>query len=567
LRVRHQNTTQQTGYHKWRAKAGAAFAVVLALAVGSCSKEAWERPKGLDIENRILTIGNSAEPLSLDPHKASGQWERNIISNVFLGLTEMGAKGEILPGMATSWTTSADGLVWTFTLRDATWSDGVPVTADDFVFGFRRLLDPDTIAEYANIQYIVKNAEQAKKGEVPVEQIGVRAIDAKTVEFTLEHPAPYFADLLKHYTAYPIPRHVVAKYGDDWIKPENVVSNGAYTIERYWANYMVQIVKNPRFYDAQNVCFREIYYYPTQNQNTAMRRIRRGEIAWNTAFPGSQKAALDRDLPGWVNPAPYLLLNYFSLNTTKAPFNDPRVRRAINMVIDREFIATEILRAGEVPAYGFVPPGMAGYPVGAQVTWKDWPMERRRAEAKRLLEEAGYGPQKPLTFTFSHRNTGENPRIAPVVQRDWEAIAEWVQVTLAGTETQIHYANLRAKNYIAGDGGWIGDFNDAKNYLNLMETRTGPQNYPGYSNPKYDALMLAADNEPDANKRYRMMFEAEQMMLNDDPSLPIYFGTSKNIVDPRITGFYNNLEDGHTARWMCAEGLKGPFNDNDLLNR
>lgn len=505
---------------------------------------------GLDVERRILDIGNGAEPLSLDPHKASGQWENRIIGEMFIGLTTEDVDGQPVPGMAERWDVSEDGLTWTFYLRRAQWSDGRPCTAYDFEYAFRRILSPETIAEYAQVTYAIRNAQKAKEGAVPVDQIGVRAIDERTLEMTLEHPAPYLPGLLKHYTHYPVPKHVVEQHGDDWIKPQNVQVNGPFKLEKWWSNYVVHLVKNPRFFDARNVTFNQLYFYPTSNDDAAVRRVMRGEIAWNTNFSGKKQALYEKELPGFVRVAPYMLLQYFSLNCTKPPFDDVRVRRAISMALDRDFLAKQIWQAGHQPAWGFVPPGMFGYPKGARLSFADMPLAERRAEAKRLLEEAGYGPNKPLKFTFSHRNTGDNPRVAVVAQSDWRSIAPWVQVQLSGVEGQIHYANLRAKAFEAGDGGWVADYNDAYTYLFLLETRTGPQNYPGYSNPEYDRLMEASVQERDLSVRANLMLRAEQIMLDDSPCVPVVFGTSKNLIDPRIQGFKPNLEDIHRTRWM-----------------
>lgn len=505
---------------------------------------------GLDLDRRALDIGNGAEPLSLDPHKASGQWENRIIGEMFMGLTTEDARCQPIPGMAESWETSADGLVWTFHLRQANWSDGMPCTAYDFEFAFRRILSPDTIAEYAQVTYAILNAQKAKEGSVPVEQIGVRALDERTLEMRLDHPAPYLPGLLKHYTHFPVPKHVVERHGDNWIKPQNVQVNGPFKLEKWWSNYVVHLVKNPGFYDARNVALNEIYFYPTVNDDAAVRKVMTRELGWATNFAGKKRDYYEKALPGFVQVAPYMLLQYFSLNTTKPPFNDVRVRRAVSMAIDRKFLAERIWQAGYQPAWGFVPPGIYGYPQGGRLSFADMPLEERRAEAKRLLEEAGYGPDKPLRFTFSHRNTQDNPQVAVVAQADWRAIAPWVEVQLAGVEGQIHYANLRAKDFEAGDGGWVADYNDAYTYLFLMETRTGPQNYPGYSNPEYDRLMDESTREPDLAIRGEIMRRAEQAMLDDCPVIPVGFGTSKNLIDPRIEGFEGNLEDIHRTRWF-----------------
>lgn len=508
---------------------------------------------GLDLDRRVLDIGNSAEPLSLDPHKASGQWENRIIGEMFMGLTTEDAHAQPVPGMAESWETSADGLVWTFHLRQANWSDGMPCTAYDFEYAFRRILSPDTIAEYAQVTYAILNAQKAKEGSVSVDQIGVKAIDERTLEMRLEHPAPYLPGLLKHYTHFPVPKHIVERYGDDWIKPQNVQVNGPFRLEKWWSNYVVHLVKNPQFYDARNVALNELYFYPTVNADAAVRKVMTRELGWTTDFSGKKRDHYERALPGFVRVDPFMLLQYFSLNTTKPPFNDLRVRRAVSMAIDRKFMTERIWQAGYQPAWSFVPPGIYAYPEGGRLKFADQDVEARRTEARRLLEEAGYGPNRPLRFTFSHRNTGDNPQVAVVAQADWRSIAPWVEVQLAGVEGQIHYANLRAKNFEAGDGGWVADYNDAYTYLYLMETRTGPQNYPGYSNPEYDRLMDASTREADLAIRAGLMRQAEQIMLDDCPVIPVGFGTSKNLIDPRIKGFEGNLEDIHRSRWFTLD--------------
>ena len=505
---------------------------------------------GLDVERRILDIGNQAEPLSLDPHKASGQWENRIIGEMFTGLTTEDAEGKPVPGMAERWEVSEDGLKWTFYLRRALWSDGMPCTAYDFEFAFRRILDPGTIAEYAQVTYAIRNAQKAKEGAVGVEEIGVRALDERTLEITLEHPAPYLPGLLKHYTHFPVPKHVVETFGDDWIKPANIQVNGPFKLEKWWSNYVVHLVKNPRFFDARNVAFNELYFYPTSNDDAAVRRVMRRELGWSSNFSGKKQALYEKELPGFVRVAPFMLVQYFSLNNTKPPFNDPRVRKAMSMAIDRSFMAGQIWQAGHQPAWSFVPPGMFGYPQGGRIGFADMDLAQRRAAAKALLEEAGYGPDNPLRFTFEHRNTADNPRIAVVAQSDWRSIAPWVEVKLSGVEGQIHYANLRAKTYEAGDGAWIADYNDAYTYLFLFETRTGPQNYVGYSNPEYDRLMESSVQERDIDVRAAVMRQAEQLVLDESACIPVAFGTSKNLVDPRIRGFVNNLEDIHRTRWM-----------------
>lgn len=521
--------------------------ITAAASLGACANASVI---GFDKAKRSLDICNQGEPLSLDPHKASGQWENNILGNMFVGLTTENAKAEPIPGMAERWETSEDGRTWTFYLRRAQWSDGEACDAHDFEFAFKRILDPENLAEYAAILYPIKNAEKVNQGEMSPDNVGVTAMDDLTLEIQLEHPAPYLPELLMHYTAYPVPKHIVERHGDQWVQPDNIAVNGAFKLIKWWSNYIVHLERNPRFFDAANVVMESLYFYPSNDVNAAARRVMSGEAGWSTRFPSNQVEQLRRDLPGFVRVAPYLTCNYFSFNTTKAPFNDARVRQALCMAYDRDWVAGNIYQTGERAAYKFVPPGIANYPTNARYQWADQPIERRREEAERLLRAAGYGPNNPIRFEFSHRNTSDNPRVAVVVQSNWRGIAPWVTVELRGVETQVHYANLRAKNFDIGDGGWIADYNDAKNYLYLLETRTGPQNYPGYSNPVYDELVHQSDFEPNAERRGEMMARAEQIALNDAPICMSVFINSTNLVHPDLTGYEDNLNDYHRARWF-----------------
>ena len=501
----------------------------------------------------VLLVGNTAEPLTLDPHKASGTWENHIIGDMFMGLTTEAPDADVAPGMATSWTTSADGLTWTFHLRDAVWSDGIPVTAEDFVAGFRRLFDPETLSEYASIQFGMKNAEAVYEKNLPPEALGIRAVDPKTIEIVLENPAPYLPQLLKHYTAFPIPRHVVEKVGANWTKPNNIVVNGAYKLVRWRTNDLIEVEKNDRFWDAPNVCFKRIFYYPTNDSLAAERRVRAGQLDVNTEIDGTRLKFLERNLPGYSRVHDFMGTVFLAFNNRKKPFDDARVRRALSMAINRDFIADEILRAGQTPAYSLIPRSVANYPGSAPLDWAGDPMPKRRADARALLEAAGFGPDNPLIFNYSHRNTGDNPRIAPVLQKNWSDIAPWVRVQIQGVETQMHYANLRTGDFDVGDGGWIADFNDARNFLFLMETKSRDQNYSKYSNAEFDRILAASDKERDLTKRGRMLAAAEAITGRDQPMAPVVYYVNKNLVRPDISGWVDNIEDIHRARYLCRK--------------
>jgi oligopeptide transport system substrate-binding protein len=531
--------------------------VVLASLVGlsGCGEQAVSRPP-CPAGKVCLTIGNTNDPATLDPAKSTGTWEDRIQSDIFVGLTQAAADGSTLPGVAESWDISPDGLTWTFHLRDAVWSDGVPVTAGDFVFSLRRLLDPKTASEYASLMFLIQNAEAVNGGKAPLEALGVRAIDSRTLEIKLIHPAPYLAQLTGHHTMYPVPKHVVEKLGDDWIRPGNLVSNGPYMMKSWRLGDNVHVVKNPKFWDAATVCVDEIRYYPTTDAISAERRVARGELDVNTDIQSNRIARLRKTMPGYVRTNTYLGVTYLAFNTSaksRIPaFKDVRVRQALTMAIDRDFIAKGLLRGGQEPANTMVPPGVANYDPSPGPYWAKWPLEKRQAEARRLLAAAGYGPDRPLKFELKHRNSADPMQFTPAIQADWKLVG--VEATLAQQEGQISYADYRVRNFQVADAAWVADYNDPTSFLDLQRSNYGPQNYGDYDNPAYDALMLKADSEPDAAKRAGYIREAETMMLNDAPISPIYFYINKNLVNPKITGWVDNIVDQHRTRWLCVKG-------------
>jgi oligopeptide transport system substrate-binding protein len=501
-----------------------------------------------------LQVGNVNEPISLDPHKIQGTWEDRILADQLMGLTQDDAAGHAIPGMAERWTTSPDGLVWTFYLRDAKWSDGVPVTADDFVFSFRRILLPQTASEYASLIYFIKNAQAVNEGKAPKETLGVRAVSPRVLEITLDHPAPYLPEVAKHQTMYPVPEHMVEKWGDAWARPEHYVSNGPYVITDWRLGDYVKAVKNPHFYDADKVCIDQIYYYPTTDATMAERRVRRGELDMNADIASNRIAFLRQRMPGYVHTNTYLGVTYLAFNSAVPAFKDKRVRVALDMAIDRDFITKKLLRGGQTSAYTFVPPGVANYKSAKPPAWATWTLERRQAEARRLLAAAGFGPANPLKIEIKHRNTPDPSLFMPAVQADWKAVG--VEVRLVQNEGQIAYAAYRARDFQVADAAWVADYNDAMSFLYLQQSATGAQNYGDYKNPAYDALLARADNEPNAAIRADYMAQAEAVMLDDAPVVPIYFYVNKNLVNPKVTGWVDNIVDHHRTRFLCVAGAK-----------
>jgi oligopeptide transport system substrate-binding protein len=532
-------------------------AALAALALASCEKGEGRAP--CPAGKLCLERGNGAELLTLDPAKASLINEDHVLGDMFTGLTQWDAQSRPVPGVATAWETSPDGLTWTFHLRHSKWSDGVDLTADDFVFSVRRLMDPTTASEYANILYLIKNGQAVNEGKLPPSALGVEAPDPYTVRFHLEHPAGYFTYLTAHQSMYPTPRHAVETWGDNWAQPEHWVSNGPYKIASWVLGDRAHAVKNPYFYDAASVCVDEINYYPTNDSISAERRIKRGELDLNDDIQSNRIAYLRRpnQIPAYVKTNTWLGVTYVPFNQKSQPaFRDLRVRQALAMAIDRDFITRKLMRGGQTSAYTMVPPGAANYPGGAEPHWAGWSLEKRQAEARRLLAEAGYGPGRPLKFELKQRNTADPMLIYPAIQADWKSIG--VQASLIPEESQIAYADYRARNFNAADAAWIADYNDPMTFLNLLRTSTGQQNYSDYANPAYDALLDKADEETDPAKRGQYLKQAERMAMEDATVAPIYFYVSKNLVSPKVTGWAPNIADWHRTRYLCFQGHQPP---------
>ena len=499
-----------------------------------------------------IRIANSGEPDSVDPHYVSGTWENRIVGAMFLGLTTEAPDASVVPGAAESWTVSDDGTVYTFTLRDHNWSDGTPVTAGDFVFSLRRILDPETAAAYASLLYPIKNAEALNSGEMTgMESLGARAINDKTLEITLKAPTPYFIELLTHYTTFPVPKHVVEAKGNDWIKPDNIAVNGPYKLAEWVPNTEIKLVKNPAYYDADSVSIDSATFYPAEDRAAALKRFRAGEIDLMTDFASDQIDWLRENLPDETRISPYLGIYYYPVNTNRPPFDDVRVRQALSMAIDRETIMGKVMRTGEVSAYSFVPPGTGNYGNPAFVDWMDKPQDERVEQAKALLAEAGFGPDKPLEFTLRYNTSENHKKIAIAVAAMWKKVG--VKAELFNAEVKVHYNDLQENDFDVARAGWIADYNDAQNFLYLLQTSTGRQNYGRYSNAEFDRLMDEASVEADLDKRSALMKDAEAIAMGDQPIIPIYYYVSKNLVAQHVKGWVANTKDIHRIRYLSIE--------------
>lgn len=502
----------------------------------------------------VIHRGNGGEPQTLDQAHISIDVEGFIVRDMFEGLTVYNPDGKVIPGVAESWSLSDDGTVYTFKLRDnANWSDGQPVTADDFVFAFKRMEDPKEAAEYANILYPIKNAEAINGGKADLATLGVKAVAPKTLEITLERPTPYFIELLAHYAALPAPKWAIEKFGGDWIKPGNIVCNGAYCLTENVPNDHITSVKNPKYWDAANVKIDKVIYNPSEDQATTERMFEAGELDMVYNFQADQMKFLQGKLgKDQVLAAPDLSSYYYVLDTRKAPFDDARVRTAFSMAVDRDFLSEKIFSNTQMPAYSFVPEGIAGY-TPAKPDWASLDQLDREDKAKELLKEAGYGQGgKPLKVDIRFNTNENHKKVATAVADMWKSIG--AEVTIQNLDVKSHYAYLQeGGSFDAARCGWQADYADPENFLNLMVTSNKSFNYGHYSNAKFDELMKASYEERDHAKRLQMLHDAEQIAMDEQGVVPLMVHASTWLVSNKVKGFAMNGANEHLTRFLSLQ--------------
>ena len=527
----------------------AALMAIAACGDGTSSKGANNAPSGSGSEV-VLRRGNGGDPASLDPHFVTAANEDAVISDMLIGLTTQDAEGRAIPGAAERWETSPDGKTWTFHLRDHQWSDGTPVTANDFVYAWRRVLDPNSAAPYGSILYGFKNAQAISAGKMAPDQLGARAVDDKTVELQLEHPVPYLTQLLGHATAYPVPAHVVERLGREWTNPGNYVSNGPYTLAEWIPNDHLTLVKNPKFYDAANVKIDRVMFFPITDAEAGLRRFRGGELDVQDGIPTSQIAFVESTMGPMLHKEIYLANGWLALNLQRKPFDDIRVRQALNLAYDRETMAYKVVNIGQPPSYSLLPPGIANYPGGVEFDFKNVPQAERVKRAQDLMRQAGFGPDKPLRTTMTTGPSPDTRRIAAAVQEIWRAI--YVEAEIVQIDPQVYSSNLRSGNFDIAGYGWLADYNDPRNFLFLFLS-DNELNYGKYKNPAFDALINQSDQEQDLEKRGQLLAQAEALLLKDTPIIPNRFQVTLNLVQPHVKGWVTNISNTNRTRWLSIE--------------
>ncbi len=488
----------------------------------------------------ILLRGNGPEPDSLDPQKARSVEAHVVLRDLYECLTSLAKDAGTAPGVAKTWEASPDGLTYTFHLRDnARWSNGDRVTSDDFVFALRRLVDPATASQYAQLIDVVENAPAIVAGRAAPTTLGVAAPDDATVVVRLSAPAPYLPGLLSFPSTCPVHRPTLEREGARFTKPGVMVSNGAFVLEGWVAGSTISVVRNRKYWNDAATRLDGVKYLQIADESAEFTRYRAGDLHVTAVVPRGQYDIVKRDYAAELHVSPQLSTYYYGFALDRAPFRDaPGLRRALSLVIDREQLAQVVLRVGELPAYGWVPPGVHDY-TSQRFDYAGRSMTERMAEARRLYAAAGYSVAKPLRFELRYNSGEVHGRLAVAIAAMWKA-ALGVEAQLTAVEFRSLMADIDARDVEMFRLSWSGDYNDAYTFLQYLKSDFGI-NLPRYSNPAYDALLARASSTADTAARRELLEEAERTMLADTPLVPLYFYVNKHLVSPRVTGWYDNV--------------------------
>jgi oligopeptide transport system substrate-binding protein len=497
-----------------------------------------------------LHRGLVSDPESVDPHKARSTQAGDVLRDIGEGLLSYSATGELVPGVASEWSMSDDGLTLTFSLReDARWSNGDPLTADHFVYSFRRLVNPTTAAFYANLVADIVNARAIIAGDMPPESLGVEAIDDRTLIVRLEQATPYLLSLLTQPSTFPVHPESVELHGDAFTKAGTLISNGPYKLDEWVPGSVLSLSRNEHYWNNEQTAIDEVRHHVLTQPMTELNRYRAGELHITGTVPPDNFAQLREEHPDELRVAPSLGIYYYGFNLVKPPFKgSPRVREALSLAVDRDRIVESITGRGEAPAFSFVPPGVANYEP-RRLEFADQSQERRNAQARRLIAQAGYGPENPLQIELRFNTNDLHRRIALAIQAMWKEELG-VETELINEEFQVLLANMRAAELTqVFRSSWIGDYNDAHTFLSIMQSGH-TSNTPRYSNEEFDSLMQSAATQTNPDLRRSYLEEAERVLLSDHAVIPIYFLVSKHLVSPDVRGWGDNVLDYHYSHHL-----------------
>jgi oligopeptide transport system substrate-binding protein len=543
-------------YKKLYSKSVALLAISgLILTLSSCG----DYQSNVESGNREGTLhwGNGTEPQSLDPHIATGVPEHHIISSLMEGLVyKDGETLEPRPGVAKSWDISADGRVYTFYLRqDARWSNGDLHNAHDYVWSWWRALQPALGNLYAYMYFPIANAKAYYDGEInDFSQVGVKALDDYVLQVTLTEPIPYFLQLLDHYSTYPVHRATVEKFGTAdqrgtrWTFEGNIVGNGAFQLKEWKINRRITVERNPHYWNAENVRLNQVVFYPTENVTTEERMFRAGQLHYS-GIPSDKIQAYSQSDDPSLRIQPYLGVYFYRLNVDKPQLSDKRVRRALGMTINRDQLVSQITKGGQIPAYAITPPGTMGYYPESDLAFDP-------EGAKKLLAEAGYPNGEGFPTTEILYNTSEGHRkIAVALQQMWKKHLN-IDVILLNQEWKVYLDTVSNHHYEIARAGWIGDYVDPNNFLDMFLCNGG-NNRTHWCNPKYDQIILQQVPKAQTHQQRLELFQqAENILLDEMPVIPIYIYTSNNLVHPTVKNFGRNILNQANYREMYLEPQK-----------
>lgn len=493
------------------------------------------------------------EPASLDPLKAVGLPEIQVIRDLFEGLTNQDAQGKIVPGVAQSWS-SNDNKSWVFTLRNnARWSNGDPVTAQDFVYSWQRLVDPKNSSPFAWFAGLsgIENATAITKGEMTPDKLGVVAQGKTQLKVTLDRPVPWFPALVANVALFPVPQKTIAQEGDSWTAPGKLVGNGAYQLSERVVNEKIVLIRNPDYWDDAHSVLTKVTFVPINEESSATKRYRANDVDITESFPKNMYAMLKKTLPGEVYTPDQLGTYYYAFNTQKGPTADVRVRKALSWSIDRKVIAEKVLGTGEKPAWHFTPDVTAGFkPLPTFMQQHD--QNTLNAQAKALLTSAGYGPGKPLKLKLLYNTSESHQKIAIAVASMWKKNLG-VDVTLENQEWKTYIDSRNSGNFDVIRASWVGDYNEPSTFLNLL-TSGNSSNISRFSNADYDAVIAKASKETNDQARNSDYNRAEQILAEQTPIAPIYQYTNGRLIKPWVKGYpITNPEDVAYSRELWIE--------------
>lgn len=525
---------------------------LLAVSLMSITSAAWAAnvPAGTVLaEKQELVRNNGSEPASLDPHKVESNVEFSLISEMFDGLVAVTPEGAIEPRLALSWENKAN-TVWTFHLRPGiTWSDGSAITAQDIVWSWQRLVSPKTASPYATYlgnMHILNAAEIAQGNKAP-DTLGAKAVNDRTLEITLTQPTAAFLAMLAHPSLVPLDKVLIGRFGDKWTKPEHFVSSGAYTLSQWVVNERIVTVRNPRYWDDQHTVINKVTWLPISSEAADVNRYKAGEIDIVYTVPVNQFAQLKKTMGGELRVAPQLSTYYYQFNTTRAPFNDPRVRRALNMALDKDIIAQKVMGQGQREAWVISQPDIGGVTLRAP-DYSSWPRDKRIAEAKKLLADAGFGPEHPLSFNLLYNTSETHQRIAIAASSMWKKNLG-VEAKLQNQEWKTMLDTMHTGNFDAVRYAWIADYDDAASFLNTYRTGDS-ENTSKYSNPAYDEALRNAAKAATVAERGKYYQQAEDMLGQDVPAIPVYHYVRTHLVKPWVGGFVSDSLGNYYSKDM-----------------